>query len=77
MIAGVTAQTVVYPLDLFRRRLQVNGTSDARHIFAGVWKLVRTGNVRSLYAGYLPSLVKVIPAAITSNNVRDKMLDFV
>jgi len=74
MVAAASAQTVAYPLDILRRKLQINGTTERRDILAGTLKLFRDGGVRSMYAGFFPSLLKIIPAAVTSKIVREKML---
>jgi len=76
MVAAVFAQSVAHPLDLLRRRLQIDGISESRDIFARTWKLVQAGGIRSMYAGFFPSLLKVIPSAIISKTVRDKVLAF-
>jgi len=59
-LAGATGQSVVYPLDVIRRRLQVQA-GDA------TWStIVRQLGVRGLYAGIVPSFAKVMPACAVS-----------
>jgi solute carrier family 25 phosphate transporter 23/24/25/41 len=72
-IAGTAGQTVAYPLDLVRRKLQVqgfagsfdktshyNGMIDA---FRGIWK---KEGIRGFYRGLWPNYLKVVPSiAIT------------
>ena len=67
--AGALAQTVVYPLDLLRRRMQVasmtNSTEGSTHVIAdSTWmamkRIVRDGGgPRSLFAGIVPTYLKV------------------
>jgi len=74
VVAAVSAQSVTYPLDILRRKQQIDG--ERRDIFAGAWKLIQAGGVRSMYAGFFPSLLKVVPAAIVSKTVREQILAF-
>ncbi|CAN6600971.1 mitochondrial thiamine pyrophosphate carrier 1 [Trichomonascus vanleenenianus] len=73
-VAGVIAKTVVFPLDVIRKRLQVQGP--ARSSFAGghiplyptnvvscARQIVLTEGVRGLYKGFFISLVKNAPAS--------------
>lgn len=73
IISGVLAKTAVFPLDLIRRRLQVQGPTRSRYvggsipIYKGVLATGRTivGNEgwRGLYRGLGISLVKSAPAS--------------
>jgi solute carrier family 25 phosphate transporter 23/24/25/41 len=71
--AGIAAQTLVYPLDVLRRRLQVQGAQGAQGAQAAqavvgdsAWtalqQVVRREGVRSLFAGIVPTYAKVLPA---------------
>ena len=71
--AGIVAQTLVYPLDVLRRRLQVQGAQGAQGAQAAqavvgdsAWtalqQVVRREGVRSLFAGIVPTYAKVLPA---------------
>lgn len=65
--AGALAQTVVYPLDLLRRRMQVaslNNAEGSKSIVAdSTWlalqRIVKDGGPRSLFAGIVPTYLKV------------------
>ena len=74
VMASAVAKTSVFPLDLIRKRLQVQGP--ARQMFAdglvpeygtGVWitgrRIVGTEGWRGLYRGLGISLVKAAPAS--------------
>lgn len=73
MTASVLAKTGVFPLDLVRKRLQVQGPTRARYVhknipeYRGVARtiatIVRTQGVRALYRGLTVSLMKAAPAS--------------
>lgn len=75
--AGTVGQTVAYPLDVIRRRMQMVGWKDASSILTGdgrgkssleytgmvdaFRKTVRNEGVGALYKGLVPNSVKVSP----------------
>jgi len=73
VIASVTAKTAVFPLDLVRKRLQVQGPTRTRYIhrnipeYKGVVRslavILRNEGVRGMYRGLTVSLVKAAPAS--------------
>ena len=65
--AGAAAQTVTYPLDVLRRRLQVlPGEASAAVVADRTWLSVARGlGVRSLFAGIVPTYAKTVPAVAT------------
>ncbi|KAG5579422.1 hypothetical protein H5410_050049 [Solanum commersonii] len=76
--AGTVGQTVAYPLDVIRRRMQMVGWSHAASIVTGdgrskapleytgmidaFRKTVKYEGVRALYKGSVPNSVKVVPS---------------
>jgi solute carrier family 25 thiamine pyrophosphate transporter 19 len=72
-VAGVTAKTIVYPFDLAKKRLQIQGFETARQSFGRVQKFnglldcfrvtFKNEGVMGIYKGYYPSMLK---AAISS-----------
>eukprot|EP00111_Clytia_hemisphaerica_P004439 TCONS_00012687-protein len=72
--AGMFAQTVVHPLDVIRRRIQVERASSPQHFVSALRDLWNTGGYRGIYAGLSASYLKVIPAAASSLLVRDFLL---
>ncbi|KAG6408064.1 hypothetical protein SASPL_131066 [Salvia splendens] len=76
--AGTVGQTVAYPLDVIRRRMQMGGWKDAASVVAGdgttrapleyaamvdaFRKTVRHEGIRVLYKGLSPNSVKVVPS---------------
>ncbi|EFR02300.1 mitochondrial deoxynucleotide carrier [Nannizzia gypsea CBS 118893] len=73
MIASVLAKTGVFPLDLVRKRLQVQGPTRSKYVhvnipeYHGVVSTIRTivatQGVRGLYRGLTVSLIKAAPAS--------------
>lgn len=75
--SGLTAQTIVYPLDVIRRRIQVQGVQStwARlYTFPALQQVVRQEGYRGLFAGLGPTYAKVAPAVACSLVVRDAIL---
>eukprot|EP01061_Rhynchopus_euleeides_P003257 TRINITY_DN12523_c3_g1_i1.p1 TRINITY_DN12523_c3_g1~~TRINITY_DN12523_c3_g1_i1.p1 ORF type:complete len:396 (+),score=112.19 TRINITY_DN12523_c3_g1_i1:155-1342(+) len=72
--SSIVAQTATYPLGVVRMRLQAQGMSLDRPIrFSGPLdcfvQTYHTNGLRGLYSGYIPSLMKVAPAAAISYTV--------
>lgn len=75
-IAGTTGQTVAYPFDVARRRLQVSGWSGVKNLHAGqagnaivytgmmdcFVRTVREEGFSALFKGLAPNYVKVVPS---------------
>ncbi|KAK4741233.1 hypothetical protein SAY87_024821 [Trapa incisa] len=77
-VAGTFGQTVAYPLDVIRRRMQMVGWRDASSVVTGdgkskasleytgmvdaFRKTVRHEGFRALYKGLVPNSVKVVPS---------------
>ncbi|KAK7794894.1 hypothetical protein R5R35_010585 [Gryllus longicercus] len=67
-LSGLCAKTLVYPFDLARKRLQVQGFEEAREKFGKVfrcsglmdclWVTLKEEKVRGLFKGLNPSLIK-------------------
>ncbi|KAI7903178.1 mitochondrial carrier domain-containing protein [Cokeromyces recurvatus] len=65
-LAGSIAQTIIYPLDVLRRRFQVVGMNNAEYKYNGTLHALKTmvqkEGFKSLYRGLLPNYLKVAPA---------------
>jgi solute carrier family 25 phosphate transporter 23/24/25/41 len=80
-IAGTMAQTISYPMDLVRRRLQVQGfASDiafADTHYKGITdafiRIYRTEGILGFYRGLVPNFIKVVPAISVSFYVYESM----
>lgn len=77
MTAGAVAQTVVYPLDLVRRRLQVSleaGAAGARvsgSAVAALSSVMRENGIQAAFSGIRPTYYKVIPAVMIAKTSAD------
>lgn len=60
----------IYPLDVIRRRMQVQERTEYHKFFV----LLRTLSVRELFSGLSATYLKVMPSAAISLLVRDAML---
>ncbi|KAI5861767.1 mitochondrial thiamine pyrophosphate carrier 1 [Durotheca rogersii] len=75
VLAGVAAKTAVFPLDLVRKRVQVQGPTHARYVYgryapayvggvvATIRRILAAEGPRGLYRGLTISLVKAAPAS--------------
>jgi len=66
-LAGTIAQTFTYPLDVLRRRMQVNGLSEMlgykyRNTWHAATEILKNEGARGLYKGMIPNYLKVAPA---------------
>ena len=62
----LTAITVAYPLNLTRTKLQIQGVNGRSLLYAGVasclHKTVQFEGWSGLYRGFVPNLIKALPA---------------
>ncbi|KAK3674448.1 hypothetical protein LTR78_005534 [Recurvomyces mirabilis] len=69
-ISGAVAQTCTYPLDVLRRRFQINTMTGMGYRYKSIFDAIRVivGNegVRGLYKGIAPNLLKVAPSMASS-----------
>lgn len=71
-IAGGFSQTITYPMDLLRRRMQMVGLKsdvlgyEYTGSFNAISTIIRKEGVRGLYKGIVPNLLKCSPAQATS-----------
>ncbi|GAM17017.1 hypothetical protein SAMD00019534_001920, partial [Acytostelium subglobosum LB1] len=76
-LSGATAQTFTYPIDLLRRRLQVQGIGGKPKIYNGPYdafrKVIQEEGFKGLYKGMIPCYLKVVPAISISFSVYEMM----
>jgi len=69
-LAGSISQTITYPFDVLRRKMQVTGMNALGYKYNGaldaLQSIVRTEGVKGLYRGLWPNLLKVAPSIATS-----------
>jgi len=69
-LAGAISQTLTYPLDVLRRKMQVTGMSNIEFKYNSAWgaakSIIRKQGLVGLYSGIWPNLLKVAPAIGTS-----------
>lgn len=58
VLTGLTSKSITYPLDLIKRRIQINNQS----WFKNFQHILKIDGVRGLYRGLLPALIKSVPA---------------
>ncbi|KAJ4855221.1 mitochondrial carrier [Trichoderma afarasin] len=73
IVASVVAKTAVFPLDLVRKRIQVQGPTRSKYVYndipiytsavRGIRSIYRTEGLRGLYKGLPISLVKAAPSS--------------
>ncbi|KAF4972182.1 hypothetical protein FZEAL_9644 [Fusarium zealandicum] len=73
MMASIISKTMVFPLDLVRKRIQVQGPSRGRYVYenipeyntarGAIRSILRTEGFRGLYKGLPISLIKAAPAS--------------
>ncbi|KAG8380757.1 hypothetical protein BUALT_Bualt06G0049200 [Buddleja alternifolia] len=66
-LSGIASSTVAYPLDLVRRRMQLEGAGGRARVYKtgliGTFgHIIKTEGLRGLYRGILPEYYKVVPS---------------
>ncbi|XP_004617023.1 calcium-binding mitochondrial carrier protein SCaMC-1 [Sorex araneus] len=62
-MAGATAQTFIYPLEVMKTRLAVSKTGQYSGIFDCAKKTLKREGIGAFYKGYIPNLLGIIPYA--------------
>ncbi|KAJ5956647.1 hypothetical protein N7501_010926 [Penicillium viridicatum] len=76
-IAGIVAQTISYPIDIIRRRIQVGSVVDPKPgILKTAQRIFLERGVRGFYVGLTIGYVKMAPMVATSFYVYDRMKRF-
>ncbi len=86
MTASVIAKTVSFPLDLVRKRIQVQGPTRGRYVhrnipeyrdtFGTIRMILRSEGVRGLYRGLTVSLLKAAPTSTVTIWTYERALRF-
>lgn len=79
-IAGITGQTITYPLDVVRRRMQIEGLhleKSYNYSYKGTWHalstIVKTEGWRMLFRGLHINYLKVVPMVSISFTLNDTL----
>eukprot|EP00613_Pedinella_sp_CCMP2098_P083577 CAMPEP_0171994010 /NCGR_PEP_ID=MMETSP0993-20121228/278739_1 /TAXON_ID=483369 /ORGANISM="non described non described, Strain CCMP2098" /LENGTH=460 /DNA_ID=CAMNT_0012647079 /DNA_START=84 /DNA_END=1466 /DNA_ORIENTATION=+ len=83
-LSGITSTLLIYPLDLVRRRMQMQGLQDGGGVGGGgggravaeVRQIVRLEGVRGLYRGLPSEICKIVPMVGTTFCVYELMKDW-
>ncbi|KAF9482269.1 mitochondrial carrier [Pholiota conissans] len=79
-LAGSISQTLTYPFDVLRRKMQVTGMQNGSVKYSGaldaLQSVVRAEGVAGLYRGLWPNLLKVAPSIATSFFVYELVKEF-
>ncbi|XP_029939428.1 mitochondrial adenyl nucleotide antiporter SLC25A24 [Salarias fasciatus] len=62
-LAGATAQTAIYPMEVLKTRLTLRKTGQYSGIFDCAKKILKKEGVKAFYKGYLPNILGIIPYA--------------
>ncbi|KAJ4936263.1 hypothetical protein JOQ06_000862 [Pogonophryne albipinna] len=62
-LAGATAQTSIYPMEVLKTRLTLGKTGQYTGMFDCAKKILRKEGIIAFYKGYVPNLVGIIPYA--------------
>lgn len=77
-VAGAIAQTIVYPLDVVRRIMQLGHMipDSSNYILQNLMMVYREQGVKGLYRGLSINYIRAIPSAAISFTVFEKMKEF-
>uniref|UniRef100_A0A672HCS3 EF-hand domain-containing protein n=1 Tax=Salarias fasciatus TaxID=181472 RepID=A0A672HCS3_SALFA len=62
-LAGATAQTAIYPMEVLKTRLTLRKTGQYTGIADCAKQMLQKEGVRAFYKGYLPNLLSIVPYA--------------
>ncbi|XP_037313903.2 mitochondrial adenyl nucleotide antiporter SLC25A24-like [Pungitius pungitius] len=62
-MAGATAQTAIYPMEVLKTRLTLRKTGQYSGMFDCAKTILRKEGLKAFYKGYIPNLVGIIPYA--------------
>ncbi|XP_072294675.1 mitochondrial adenyl nucleotide antiporter SLC25A24-like [Eucyclogobius newberryi] len=62
-LAGASAQTAIYPMEVMKTRLTLRKTGQYSGMFDCAKKILQREGVKAFYKGYLPNILGIIPYA--------------
>ncbi|XP_011874522.1 PREDICTED: calcium-binding mitochondrial carrier protein SCaMC-2-A isoform X2 [Vollenhovia emeryi] len=62
-LAGGISQSIIYPLEVLKTRLALRKTGEFNGMADAAKKIYKQGGLKSLYRGYVPNLIGILPYA--------------
>ncbi|KAJ8277966.1 hypothetical protein GJAV_G00082220 [Gymnothorax javanicus] len=62
-LAGATAQTAIYPMEVMKTRLTLRKTGQYSGMFDCAKKILQREGIKAFYKGYIPNILGIIPYA--------------
>ncbi|XP_060755146.1 mitochondrial adenyl nucleotide antiporter SLC25A23 isoform X2 [Neoarius graeffei] len=62
-LAGATAQTIIYPMEVLKTRLTLRKTGQYSGVLDCAQRIVQKEGMRAFYKGYIPNILGIIPYA--------------
>ena len=79
-ISGITAQTLMYPGDVLKRHLQINGIDNTKNKYNGLidcsYKNIQKYGFRGFYTGYGVNILKAVPETMIQFTIYEKVTSF-
>lgn len=75
-LAGATAQTAIYPMEVMKTRLTLRKTGQYSGMFDCAKKILKREGVKAFYKGYIPNMLGIIPYAGIDLAVYESLKNF-
>ncbi|KAK5869564.1 hypothetical protein PBY51_024270 [Eleginops maclovinus] len=75
-LAGASAQTAIYPMEVMKTRLTLRKTGQYSGMFDCAKKILKKEGVKAFYKGYVPNLLGIIPYAGIDLAVYESLKNF-
>ncbi|GLD49583.1 calcium-binding mitochondrial carrier protein SCaMC-1 isoform X1 [Lates japonicus] len=75
-LAGATAQTAIYPMEVMKTRLTLRKTGQYSGMFDCAKKILKKEGVKAFYKGYIPNILGIIPYAGIDLAVYESLKNF-
>jgi len=69
-LSGLISQTICYPLDTIRRRMQIRENNNVVNVFT---HMIRNEGFLAFYKGIIPNIIKIVP----NNAIRFTVYEFI
>uniref|UniRef100_A0A667X7I4 Solute carrier family 25 member 24 n=1 Tax=Myripristis murdjan TaxID=586833 RepID=A0A667X7I4_9TELE len=75
-LAGATAQTAIYPMEVLKTRLTLRKTGQYSGMYDCAKKILKREGVKAFYKGYIPNMLGIIPYAGIDLTVYESLKNF-